>query len=469
MTDYLINFGNNPLAKKMVKKFGVTVPTPLARDTKAWNPESLTNLKVMVGGEGEAHPYIAQALALGKSKVSLSLDKELEEPYRQQCLEGNISDTGSADFMPSAIIFDATGIQSVAELEKLYAFFHPKVRQLNSNGRMIIVALDPPDDCSPEKMATIKAIEGFLRSLAKEIGKKASTAQLIRVADGQQGLKQLPSLLLFLLSTRSAFISGQVIPLANPTDLPGHLNNIDYLADKIVLITGAARGIGAATAQALAQEGAIIIGLDRPGDDSLLAKSMERCGGTPLFIDISEEGSEELIAKFIETKFGKIDIIVHNAGITRDKTLANMKPEYWQDTIKINLSQVIRITDRLESLIADNGRIVCLSSIAGIAGNFGQTNYSATKSGIIGYVSALSKKLQKRGITVNAVAPGHIKTRMTDSIPFVTREFARRLSNVSQGGLPIDIAQSINFLVSPGAAGLNGMTLRVCGGHLVGA
>ena len=133
-------------------------------------------------------------------------------------------------------------------------------------------------------------------------------------------------------------------------------------------------------------------------------------------------------------------------------------------------SAIVRITDALMSgPMRDGGRIVLLSSVAGIAGNMGQTNYAASKSGVIGYMQQLSKAAAGRGITVNAIAPGFIETRLTDAIPVMIREVARRLSNLSQGGQPRDVGDAITFLSTPGSLGVTGQVLRVCGGALVGA
>jgi len=162
--------------------------------------------------------------------------------------------------------------------------------------------------------------------------------------------------------------------------------------------------------------------------------------------------------------------VIHNAGVTRDKTLARMKPEKGDQTIDINLSAVVRITEALlEGPMRAGGRIILLSSVAGIAGNMGQTNYAASKAGIVGYTRGLATELAPRGITVNAIAPGFIETRLTAAIPVMIREVARRLSALGQGGLPQDVGEAITFLSTPGAAAMTGRVLRVCGGAFVGA
>ena len=168
---------------------------------------------------------------------------------------------------------------------------------------------------------------------------------------------------------------------------------------------------------------------------------------------------------------GAVEIVVHNAGITRDKTLGKMDESLWDLTMEVNLTSVIRITESLllGGIIPRKGRIVLVSSIAGIAGNTGQTNYAASKAGIVGFTRHLGAQVASKGIAVNAVAPGFIETRLTQAIPFGIREVGRRLSNLNQGGLPLDVAEAITFLSSPGAGGLHGNVLRVCGGNLLGA
>ena len=251
---------------------------------------------------------------------------------------------------------------------------------------------------------------------------------------------------------------------------PQALPTVRPLDGKVALVTGAARGIGAATAELLAAEGAHVVCLDRPQDDALASQVAHRIGGTVLLADVSDPEAPATIARELVERHGGVDIVVHNAGITRDKTLARMKPDKWDSTIDINLQAVVRITEALlAGPLRDGGRIVLLSSIAGIAGNMGQTNYAASKAGIVGYTRKLAETVAERGIAVNAIAPGFIETRLTAAIPVMIREVARRLSNLGQGGLPRDVGDAITFLSTPGAAAITGRTLRVCGGALVGA
>ncbi len=243
------------------------------------------------------------------------------------------------------------------------------------------------------------------------------------------------------------------------------------LGGKVALVTGAARGIGEATAELLAAEGAHVVCLDRPADDGPCSKVAQRIGGSVLLLDITDEDAPARIANELEQRFGGVDVVVHNAGVTRDKTLGRMQPDAWDMAVDINLGAVIRITDRLldDEVLRPGGRIICLSSVSGIAGNRGQTNYSASKAGIVGFVKALAPSVADKGITVNAIAPGFIETRLTSAMPVAIREVARRMSAVGQGGKPEDVGQAITFLATPGAVGVTGATVRVCGGALIGA
>src|SRR5262249_8506187 len=155
---------------------------------------------------------------------------------------------------------------------------------------------------------------------------------------------------------------------------------------------------------------------------------------------------------------------------TLDRTIAKMPEERWTKLMEINLSSEERINDTLldRGLLRPNGRIVCVSSMSGIAGNSGQTNYATSKAGVIGMVESMAPELAGRKATINAVAPGFIETKMTGAMPFGPREVGRRLSSLSQGGLPVDVAETIAWFASPGSTGVNGNTVRVCGQNLLG-
>ena len=243
------------------------------------------------------------------------------------------------------------------------------------------------------------------------------------------------------------------------------------LDGKVAVVTGAARGIGAEIARVLARDGATVVAVDVPSAGDALAKVANEVRGTALQLDVTADDAGSRIVEHATTRHGGLDVVVHNAGITRDKLFVNMDDDRWRSVMEVNLRSVLRMNDAIlgEGGLADGGRIVCVASIAGIAGNRGQTNYGASKAGIIGLVTALSRQVAGRGITVNAVAPGFIETEMTARIPFATREIGRRMNSLQQGGHPKDVAETIAWFAQPGSAAVTGQVVRVCGQSLLGA
>jgi 3-oxoacyl-[acyl-carrier protein] reductase len=309
-------------------------------------------------------------------------------------------------------------------------------------------------------------LDGIVRSLAKEL-KGGTTANLLWVSDDAS----LGAALRFFLSGRSAYVDGQPLLLGAGT-APDPADWDRPLAGKTALVTGAARGIGAAIAEVLARDGARVIVADLPQAGEALAKVANKIGGTTLHLDVAAPDAPAKLLAHLEAHTDGLDILVLNAGITRDKLLANMKPEQWDSVIAVNLQSQLNINAALlaSKLLKPQARVVCLSSTTGFAGNRGQTNYGATKAGVIGLVRSSAAAFAAHGdSTINAVAPGFIDTEMTAKMPLATREVARRLSSLQQAGLPVDVAEAISFLSSPGAGGINGQTLRVCGQNLVGA
>jgi 3-oxoacyl-[acyl-carrier protein] reductase len=211
--------------------------------------------------------------------------------------------------------------------------------------------------------------------------------------------------------------------------------------------------------------------LDVPGSGDALGQVANRLGGVACQLDLTDADAPARLVTFLRERYGRVDIVVHNAGVTRDKTLANMTPDKWQTVIAVNLIAPKRVDDALveADLLPPGSRIIGISSVAGIAGNRGQTNYATSKAGVIGLVEASAGTLTARGITINAVAPGFIETAMTASMPLMLREAGRRLNSLAQGGLPIDVAETVAWIASPASDGLTGNVVRVCGQSLLGA
>ncbi|MEJ3743371.1 3-oxoacyl-ACP reductase [Actinomycetes bacterium KLBMP 9797] len=440
MSDRYATFASTGPGRAIVKRLGLPEP-PRLRRHRAGEP-----------------------LIPGPVRLEAAPGGRLAEPVREILKSADIPDAGERY---GALIFDATGITDSAGLHALYDFFHPNARSVLASGRVVVLGT-PPEACeSPREATAQRALEGLTRSIGKESG-RGITAQLVYVTPGAESATE--STIRFLLSGRSAYVSGQVVRIgpgafAAPADWDRPLDG------KVALVTGAARGIGAAIARVLARDGAQVVALDVPAAGDALAAVTNEVGGTAFQLDLTATGAPDRLADHIGSRHGRLDIVVHNAGITRDKTIARMDADRWDTVLDVNLCSQERINDALleRDLIPHGGRVVAVSSVSGIAGNRGQTNYATSKAGVIGLVQSMAPALAGREITINAVAPGFIETRMTAKMPVMIREAGRRMNSMAQGGLPVDVAETIAWLASPGSGGITGNVVRVCGQSLLGA
>ncbi|RME05649.1 MAG: SDR family oxidoreductase, partial [Deltaproteobacteria bacterium] len=368
MHDYLLDIGRRPALRRLVSSIGLPVPQELERQTAPWEEKPLSGRRILVGGTGEFPEILlddligsgAEITVMGEhAEAFLAGGKRLNHPV----VEEKEGATGEVYGM----LFDATGFRTTEDLDRLYDFFHPRIRRIGRCGRIVVLGRPPEETHDVEEAATLRAIEGFVRSVAREIGRKGATANLLYIEPGAEAALEGP--LRFLCSPRSAYISGQPIPLTKRVKLPSPIPFVSPLSGKRALVTGAARGIGAAITTLLTREGAHVIALDRPEDRQVLAEVVGKTRATPLLQDVSAPDAAEKIAEALRED--GIDIVVHNAGVTRDRTLAKMDRRFWREAIGINLTAVIRITQRLitDDLSHHNGRIVCLGAVAGIAGN----------------------------------------------------------------------------------------------------
>jgi 3-oxoacyl-[acyl-carrier protein] reductase len=240
------------------------------------------------------------------------------------------------------------------------------------------------------------------------------------------------------------------------------------MKDKVVVITGAARGIGKGSAELFAQKGAKVYLWDVLSDGQETADNIVKAGGIATFMHVSVTDMANInnAVEQIMAKEGRIDVLINNAGITRDKSMLKMTHEEWQLVIDINLTGVFNCSKAIFPIMVDQkyGRVICTSSIVGQTGNFGQTNYVATKAAIIGMVKTWAKEFGKHNITVNAVAPGFIKTDMTDLMPTEMLEKMVQEIPARRMGYPVDIANAYLFLASDEASFINGHCLSVNGG-----
>ncbi len=468
MADLYLKFVNTPAGKTAARSVGLPTPVTLKRQRRPDQPFIEGNILIGAANGGKAVVELGAILASGAATIfhangSARLTDSANVGNRAKPVE---LDQESPDRY-TALVFDATGIEDTLQLRGLYDFFHPTIRKLTTNARVLIVGLDPHTCKTPAKAAAQQALEGFTRSAGKEIGQKGATANLIRIASGAE--KNLESTVRFFLSPRSAYVSGQCVRIGRGNRTARPDNQATPLKQKTALVTGGSRGIGAAIARTLSRDGATVIVLDTFSTETALKQVADDITGHALTCDITAEDAPDQIVDFVKRHSGSLDIVVHNAGITRDKTLGNMPEHFWDLAIAVNLTAEELINDALleADLFQQNGRIVCVSSISGIAGNFGQTNYATSKSGVIGYVEAMAKRL-KNGMTVNAVAPGFIETRMTAAMPLTIREAGRRMNSLAQGGQPIDVAETIAWFCNPLSTAVNGNIVRVCGQSLIG-
>jgi 3-oxoacyl-[acyl-carrier protein] reductase len=471
MNDSYLKFVNSPFGGRLARSLGLPKPEVLRR-YRADRPEFDGLVAIGAGRQPHLFDALANLIAsIGMTSVaheSAGLWVPLANRHGLMTGRFEPAEAGSPGKL-AALLFDASGIADSSQLEPLHGFFHDTLRSLGKCARIVVLGRPPEACASPRQWTAQRALEGLVRSLGKE-ARRGITANLVYVEEGCESGTE--ATLRFFLSPRSAYVSGQVVRIAGHGTLAQNAPAFDWrqpLAGRRALVTGAARGIGAAIAGVLAAEGAHVIGLDIPSARDALEATIRQLNGSTLAFDIAAPEAPAQIAAALD-ELG-VDIVVHNAGITKDKTIAKMTGATWQSVIDINLSAQERIDDALLAggILRDGGRIVAVSSISGIAGNPGQTNYATSKAGVIGRVQSMAPQLRARGITINAVAPGFIETQMTAKMPLAIREAGRRMNSMSQGGQPVDVAQTIAWLAHPGSAGVTGQVVRVCGQSLIGA
>lgn len=451
MSDRYLAFANSNAGRRLVGALGL--PAPLLLERWMAGRSRPVDGALLIGGDGS----LASAVLPFANKLTDALFAPREGQFELP--------RWTAEHGPKlkALVFDASGLSRFEQLIELRDFFQPAFKGLGKCPRVVVLGRAPESLKDPIAASVQRSLEGFTRSLGKEI-RRGGNVQLIYVGKG--GETQLEGALRFFLSPKSAYVSGQVLRLNACSEQVKDWTR--PLAGKKALVTGASRGIGAAIAETLARDGAEVVLLDVPPAKQALDALAARLGGRGLALDIC---AADAAAQLIDALPDGVDIVVHNAGITRDKTLAKMSDEFWNSVINVNLNAPQVLTQALldAGKLHDNGRVVLIASISGIAGNMGQTNYAVSKAGVIGLAQAWAPMLAKRGISINAVAPGFIETQMTAAIPLTIREAGRRMNSMGQGGLPQDVAEAVAWFAQPGSGAATAQVLRVCGQSLLGA
>lgn len=451
MSDKYLDVVSGGWGKSLAKKLGLPQPVPLRRTDPAQVDQPLVPGPVLV-----LENATSQRAADDIAKTLLAWDLDVRRD----------TDLGKGRRW-GAVVVVLTDLTTPAELHDPALAVGSVLRQMAPGARVITVSRHPEGAAEPAVVAARRAVDGFVRSLGKEL-RAGATANGIMLDDAASALApSAQGALRFLLSARSAFVDGQLVHVTSGDgELPADWTR--PLTGRVAVVTGAARGIGAAIVRTLARDGATVVGVDVPPAGEALSAVMNEVRGSALQLDVTAEDAADRILEHARTRYGRLDIVVHNAGILRDKLLANMTEDRWRDLMAVNLLAPLRMNETFARELGEGGRIISLASTSGIAGNRGQTNYASAKAGIIGMTAALAPVVAQRGGTANAVAPGFIETDMTAKIPPVPRQVARRANSLQQGGQPVDVAEAIAFLAAPQAGGINGETLRVCGQNLVG-
>lgn len=445
MADKYMELVNTGMTKKLAKLLGLPRPPRLRR-------------------YGETTPLLpGPVLVLGSSARA----QELSDTLMGWDLDVRRHDAGDAKLGGLVLLLDE--LTHPEQLSPLMLAAGAALRKLVPGARVVSISRPALDTDAPARAAVRQGIDGAMRSLGREM-RGGATANGIVLTEGTDLLSPgTLGALRFFFSGRSAYVDGQFLTVRSTDgELPADFRK--PLAGKVAVVTGAARGIGASIARTLARDGAQLVVVDMPAAGEALAAVANQIGATTLQLDVTAKDAAQQIMDHAIGRHGSLDIVVHNAGITRDKLLANMDAARWDSVIAVNIASQLRMNEAFLAAQLPGLRVVSLASTSGIAGNRGQTNYAASKGGVIGMVRSSAKLFAEQGGSIAAVAPGFIETEMTAKIPLGTRTVARMvLPSLMQGGLPQDVAEAISFLSSDAAAGLNGQVLRVCGQSLVGA
>ena len=464
----------------------VKLPTPLQRAAEAPADVPLQGKRALVTQLRDATDLAIALELLRQGAALLTCDPKADPPMVAQVLQAGgrheawVGDlepllaraAARQDRRPLLVVDRLRGPQSgdgaVNDATDRLQQVGQAVCRAPSGSRWILLG-DRSLAAEPAGRLLLAAALGCMRSVHKELGPAGSAAHRV-VLDGAEPAA-VAEALAFLLGPRSAFLTGLDLQLGPSRGDPSGQGA--PLQGKVALVTGAARGIGAAVALRLAQAGAEVWVNDVAQAEEAGAATVARlrqAGGQAHFIaaDCADARGAAALANALRAG-GRLDLLVHNAGITRDRTLKKLDLAAWRKVLAVDLGSMIAVQNALDPLMDRGSSVVLMSSVMGIAGNFGQSNYTAAKAAVIELARLWSESWQDRGVRANAIAPGFILTEMTAHLPLMNKEMAKQLSSLLQPGLPVDVAELALFLGSAEGRALSGQLLRCDGGMFLGA
>ncbi len=463
----------------------IALPTPLKRGDGPSHDRELAGMRAVLT---RLHDDLDLAVAVRLQAAGAQLTvcdphpcRQLPEGARHEPWQGELPDTllaavksqdAAARTGPVLLVHRLLPIDDAdpgrnGETDRLFAALHTAAH-LPRNSRVLLVL---GDDLHEGQGPLLQAVAtGAIRSAHKELGRQAITVHLLR--QGGTEPESLAAVAAWLAGPRAAFLTALDLTLHLSVGPPSPVSGPLKLAGKVALVTGGARGIGAAIAQRLAADGAEVWINDLSAAASVadpVVAAIRAAGGSAHFVgaDIGTQAGAQAIADAMSV--GKVDIVVHNAGITRDKTLRKMSLAQWRLVLQVDFGAMVRVQAALDPLLQPGASLVLMSSVMGIAGNFGQANYTAAKAAVLALSRRWAKAGVERGVRANAIAPGFILTDMTAHLPMFNREMARQLTALLQPGEPRDVAELACFLAGPDSRGVTGQTLRCDGGLAFGA
>ena len=481
--DKMTELQQNPTVRKIVSKLPLPIklPTLVRRNAETDALRPLLGRRVLLTLAGaESAPIVRSLSDLGAGFILVGPESHVHgaadiarSAGRPTALASGTDAAAVTQALQASDPVDALilEVNAFGGPKQLFQLLQPNLQKLAKHCRVLLVSRLSKKP-SVEEEANAEAVIGFVKSFAREVGTRAITANAIEIHHGCKP-EAIASALSFFASDRARYVTSQRVKLTATESEVGGLS----LQGEHAVVTGGARGIGAAIAQILARQGAAITIVDLPNArdaGSEVAAKIVKGGGKAHFLpaDVTNAAEISEMLKHASALLGEATVLVNNAGITRDKTFAKMAVEKWNQVIEVNYEAAVKTTEAFLALRGASQRpasVVYLSSVVGIAGNFGQTNYTLSKAAVIGHVRALARELKNKGVRVNAIAPGFIDTVLTREVPLLNREMGKQLITLLQAGEPEDIAEIVAFFASRAAAAVSGETLRVDGGMFIGA